>query len=231
MKARLIHALAIAFVLAPSALPYGRLKSSSGAFLHRTDFANVQFQLNQLAVPGLNNAAGQAFITADSDIPTAIANAAAAWNAVQTSAARFAPVPGTNLTNVSGDGVNVIVFLDTPAIRSALGPSLTAVTTPVFYSDGTIVDSDIIFNPAFSFSTNGVPNTFDIQSILTHEMGHALGANHTGVVGAAMFQFTNQNATAYQTLAPDDVAFVSDAYPASTPSPFGAISGTLSQNG
>jgi hypothetical protein len=218
-------------VLAPCALPYGRLKSNAGAFLHRTDFANVQFQLNQLAVAGLNNAAGQVFITADSDVPTAAANAAAAWNAVQTSAARFAPVGTTDTVNVSGDGNNTIVFLDTPAIRSALGPSLTAVTIPVFHDDGTIVDSDIVFNPVFSFSTTGVPNTFDIQSILTHEMGHALGANHTGIVGAAMFQFTNQNSTDYQSLAPDDVAFASAVYPASAPSPFGVISGTLSQNG
>ncbi|MCU1262367.1 MAG: Matrixin, partial [Bryobacterales bacterium] len=137
----------------------------------------------------------------------------------------------TSLANVSGDGNNVIVFLDTPAIRSALGPSVTAVTIPVFFSDGTILDSDIIFNPAFSFSTTGAAKTYDIQSILTHELGHSLGANHSGIVGAAMYQFITTNSTAYANLGADDTSFVTSAYPAASAASYGGISGTLSLNG
>lgn len=231
MKSQLARALAITCVLAPSASPYGRLKTSSGALLHRPDFANVQFQLNELAVPGLTNGDGQVFITSDSDVMSAAKGAAAAWNGVQTSSARFLPMQNTSLANVSGDGNNVIVFLDTPAIRSALGPSVTAVTIPVFFSDGTILDSDIIFNPAFSFSTTGAAKTYDIQSVLTHELGHSLGANHSGIVGATMYQFITTNSTAYANLGPDDTSFVTSAYPSASAASYGGISGTLTLNG
>ena len=61
--------------------------------------------------------------------------------------------------------------------------------------------------------------------MVTHELGHALGANHTDVLGAAMFQsgFANDNCQA--SLSSDDIAFVSSLYPASGGNGFATVAG------
>lgn len=226
-----VRFVALACLGAPAVFPYGRLKTASGGLLHRPDFAAIQFEINQLAVPGLANSAGQTFITGDSDLMGAFTAAAAQWSSVPTSAVRFLPPVTTTLQNAVGDSNNVVQFLDTPAIRSALGPSVAAVTVATFFDDGTIADSDILFNPVFTFSTTGTPNTFDIQSILTHELGHSLGANHSGVLGASMYAFVAQNSTICRSLSADDVAFATAVYPAAATIVTGGIAGTLTLNG
>ncbi len=85
-----------------------------------------QFLLNQNSVPGLKNSTGLVVVTPDSDVKGALAAAMSTWNSVPTTAARFAPFQTTTLVNNPNDGNNVIVFIDTPAIRGMLDPDLTA---------------------------------------------------------------------------------------------------------
>ena len=89
--------------------------------------------------------------------------------------------------------------------------------TAIYYvvADGAITDTDIIFNPRYTFSTTFADDTMDLQSVVTHESGHALGANHTNVLGAAMFQSGLANNNCQASLSSDDIAFVSSLYPAS----------------
>ena len=106
-------------------------------------------------------------------------------------------------------------------------PDSNGVLDGVNATKGTIVDSDIILNPSIAFSTDGSTQT-DLQSVLTHELGHSLGANHTGMLGASMFQFN----TGLRFLSSDDLAFINVAYPLPTnPVPSGTISGTVTANG
>ena len=118
------------------------------------------------------------------------------------------------------------MFLDTPENRSVVGSAL-AVTSTMFFADGRIFETDIIFNPTAVFSTNLAPKTYDLQSVATHEMGHALGANHSGLLAATMFQATATQTNVQARLSADDRAFVTDSYPA--PSRRGQPTGTISR--
>jgi len=174
---------------------------------HRTDFGNIQFLANQNIAAGLNNADGKVWITADSAPTDAIAGAIAAWNGVTTTAAHFAPVQKTPLSYNSSDGNSVITFADDAFTRSFTS-GILAVTATAFFSDGRIFDTDIFFSPVNQFSTTRAPGTYDLQSVLTHELGHALGANHSSLLGATMYFQTTTQDTHEQSLSADDAAFV-----------------------
>jgi uncharacterized protein (TIGR03437 family) len=199
----------------------------AGHTLHRTDASNIQFLVNQNIAPGLTKADGTTvWITGDSDPRSAIAAALKTWSSVTTSAVRFAAPGTTSALNSASDGQHVIVFSDTDDIRSVLGKDLVALTL-ISYSttDGAILDTDVIFSPAFTFSTTMAPGTVDLQSFLTHELGHALGANHTNVLGAAMFQAAPACENRQATLSADDVAFVSALYPAAGGNGYATVAG------
>jgi hypothetical protein len=61
---------------------------------------------------------------------------------------------------------------------------------------GQILDADVLLlpgDPNTTFATPAAlssnPNAYDLASILTHELGHSFGFNHSGVWGAMMFPF------------------------------------------
>jgi hypothetical protein len=228
---RSVLLLTSAWLFAPPAAPYIRSETRPGVYISRSDFSNVQFLLNQNFAPGFTNNDGNVVITPDSDVMGALNAALATWNSVPTSAVQFAPVQSTTLINNISDGHDVIVMADSPAIRSMVGPTLAALT--VIAAAGTsILDSDIIFNPVLTFSSTLAPNTYDLQSSLTKQLGNALGAANSAVVGAALFIDSSHNETVKRTLSPDDIAFLSTIYPAQgITSPFGTITGTLTMNG
>lgn len=105
------------------------------------------------------------------------------------------------------DGVNSICFDQRDA---AFTPGVLAFTrviaaeaigvqvgnSPPAGEVGQILDADIYFNPSDSsilFSTPSVlsanPKSYDLESVLTHELGHFLGFSHSAVWGSMMFPF------------------------------------------
>lgn len=118
--------------------------------------------------------------------------------------------PLTRLASPSGcssDGINSLCFDQsdmafTPGVLAftrvitadqtgiQLGASL--VSTEL----GQILDADIYFNPSDSMTTFATPQalgsnlkSYDLESILTHELGHALGFSHSAIWSAMMFPF------------------------------------------
>src|SRR6267378_2973373 len=146
-----------------------------------------------------------------SEIEQAIAQALAAWTGV--SGTTLVPVTLTPLTrtatqNACGpDGLNSICFDQadmafTPGVlaftrvittdRLGVQVGSSAVATQL----GQILDADIYFNPSDSNTAYATPQAlaanpkaYDLESLLTHELGHFLGFSHSAVWSAIMFPF------------------------------------------
>lgn len=109
--------------------------------------------------------------------------------------------------------------------------------------DDCIADADIEFNPNVNFVTSLTPpaNTFSVQSVATHEEGHLLGLDHSGIGHTIMFPFGDTAAAGQQVqLSTDDAIGISYLYPCNAISgnctgifsvQTGVISGVVSLNG
>ena len=94
-------------------------------------------------------------------------------------------------------------------------------------SPAIVFDADIAFNPNVEFSTSTPPlaNDIDLQSVATHEFGHALGLDHSGIAHAVMFPAGDTGESQQRILSTDDLIGISFLYPSST---FASYMGTIS---
>ena len=108
----------------------------------------------------------------------------------------------------SSDGINTIclnqndpgftlgVLAFTRVVTAdAVGEQLSPSTAPSTFV-GEILDADVLVLPGDPNTTFATPaalpshlNAYDLESILTHELGHTFGFNHSGVWGAMMFPY------------------------------------------
>ncbi len=164
----------------------------------------------------------------------------------------------TSLTNTDGtsvDCVNIVSFVDTRTSDFPTGTIAFAAVATSFLSPtnpnntytcagnptqkkcslpSCIVDADIMFNPTQPFSTATPTPTgdFDVQSVATHEIGHALGLDHSGIAAAVMYPFGDTGLSQSRTLAVDDSAGIAFLYPAAAFSTAtGTISGVVTMSG
>ena len=145
------------------------------------------------------------------EIELLITQSLAAWTGVSGTSlapATLAPLARTATQNACGsDGVNSICFDQadmafTPGVvaftrviatdRIGMQVGGSAVATQL----GQILDADIYFNPSGSPTTYATPQAlasnptaYDLESVLTHELGHTLGFSHSAVWSAIMFPF------------------------------------------
>lgn len=154
-----------------------------------------------------------------------------AWQNVATANIQLNYKGTTPITAVGYDGMNLVTFADSSV---PLGTTTIAATFsfygPVFAGDNTIQygtqEADIAFNPAFDFSTSADSGKYDIQGVITHEIGHFLGLDHAGLISSVMVPFSLPSQLDQRTLSYDDIAGVTEIYPKNLP-PLGQIQGSV----
>jgi MYXO-CTERM domain-containing protein len=186
---------------------------------------NVEFVVNDVADPQISD---------ESDV-TAVRQAFQTWNNVASSQIQFnentAAAVRAN-TNWRDDRLHTVLWdTNNESGFFGSGSGLVAITPVDFNpSTGLILDADILFNAGgHSFSTTGEAGRFDIQGIATHEVGHFMGLDHTGVGAATMNPFANTADTRLRSLAQDDIAAASAIY--SLGFAPGEITGSITRSG
>jgi len=119
-------------------------------------------------------------------------------------------------TDWASTGVHLVYFDEANTSGFFPGSSGIVAITPVwFFSSGSITDADILFNGSqFTFTTDAASSAMDVEDVVTHELGHLLGLDHSGIVGATMYPFVSGNVTAHRSLSADEGNGMRDAYPA-----------------
>ena len=146
---------------------------------------------------------------ADSDHGvTAVVNAIRAWGIISSSSTSSAAVrgsaPATIMLNTNG-GV-------------CTGSCLAATLTGYYISqtgDDRIYDADIYTNTAYDYYSSGEASCsgeYDINGIMTHEVGHVIGLGHSSVAGATMYPSVGACDLSPRSLAADDIAGRDDLY-------------------
>lgn len=162
-------------------------------------------------------------IKAESDVLGAIRRSLKAWQSVadiefQT---EISDRQNVSPSGISGDGVNLITIAQTPenVLLFSKNPLSESAKTRIFYNrKGFITEADIVLNPFLQFSTDGTFGTFDLESTLTHEIGHLLGLRHSADLGAVMSDSQSRNGAfgvsgpGVRTLSESDVAAIRELY-------------------
>lgn len=132
--------------------------------------------------------------------------------------------------NKAAPNVNVILFQDDDWKYRGIDGTLAK--TSVTYNDetGEIYDADIEVNTAnntVTISDDPAKIQYDLQAIMTHEVGHFIGVAHSADPSAVMFASYSPGSTAQRTLTPDDVDAVCAIYPPNN----GVVCNTEPRNG
>lgn len=237
---RRLLCLVAAFVVAGSWSPVGAyLKLGApvdGGIVDVTWRAPVRYFVSEENAPGVS--AG--------DLRGAVARAAATWQNVQSATVRFEFQGMTTAQPGMVDGRTTLGFLDRPGLDRVLGATSFLIDT----TNGAMVEADVFFNSHFAWSVaaQGEPGRVDLETVAVHELGHLLGLSHSALgeteltgsggrrvtaSGSIMFPIAMSAGTiADRVLEADDIAGISDLYPASNQvESTGGITGRVTKNG
>ena len=196
----------------------------------------VRYFVSNTGVPGVSA----------TDFQSAVGRAFATWQAVPTASISFQFAGVTSANPGRDDGASVLGFQNRPELDRVLASTSFLVDS----ATGALIESDIFFNSAFSWSVAaaGEPTRFDLESIALHEIGHFSGLGHSAlgetelqssggrrVLGAEAVMFPiafAPGSISARTLKADDIAGISDLYPdGDFNTTAGSLSGRVTKDG
>ena len=133
-----------------------------------------------------------------------------AWTAVPDAKLSFQSA-GVVTAKAGKDGVNSVTFVD----DLFKGQNFLALTTNWYDDTGHMTEADIQIDPSV------VPNHYNLQLLVEHEVGHLLGLDHSAVLSSVMYPFVGRGVGA--TLDSDDVVAIGSLYPRVDPNANAAI--------
>jgi hypothetical protein len=247
-RAAILAALATSLAFAGRAEAYVRYKAANGKM----------FQWSQTCVPMVLYPKDLAAMITAAEIENAVVASAATWSAGANPCTYLAisVVTSTDTApRATNDGRNIVILRDTSWCKQTpsgacdpnvpYDPAALALTSvSASTSSGIIKDADIELN-AFHFNWTDLiahpelegTNYHDLQNAVTHEMGHAIGLDHTcylqppipldntgnpipdcssaspEVLETTMFPSANPGDVDKRTLAPDDQLGLCEIYP------------------
>ncbi|MGH9139788.1 MAG: matrixin family metalloprotease [Vicinamibacterales bacterium] len=196
----------------------------------------VRYFVSNSGVPGVSA----------TDFQNAVGRAFATWEAVPTASITYQLAGVTSAAPGTDDGSSVLGFRNRPDLDRVLAQTSFLVDS----STGALIESDIVFNSAFSWSTAtaGEAGRYDLESIALHEIGHFSGLGHSALgetelissggrrvlsAEAVMFPIAFASGSiAARTLKADDIAGISDLYPdGDFKTTDGSLSGRVTKDG
>lgn len=125
-----------------------------------------------------------------------------------------------NTADGAGDGISLLTAEPTTenlSLFTKQNANSTAVTRTFFNARNEITEADIVLNPMYQFSDDGTPGTYDLDTVLAHEIGHLLGLKHSIVPTALMYDEVQKNGLNFSSgrslrLAGDDLAKIRSIY-------------------
>lgn len=125
--------------------------------------------------------------------------------------------------NSKGPNVNVVLYQDDSWRYRGEDNTLAKTTVTFDPNSGQILDADIEINTAINPVTVQDPDPnlegfdpkvrYDLQSLMTHEVGHFLGIAHSGYQDATMFASYVEGTVDLRSLSDDDREALCAAYP------------------
>lgn len=142
--------------------------------------------------------------TFDETTKTQFVTATEQWNTAVDYTFLAKSVSTTNLTFTSNDGYNTLTKRGNDGV---LGEHY-----PYTNSSGRIVESDIRVNSTYAFANSAKPGYYDIQSLLTHELGHAVRLGHSSSTADTMYDAQSTNNSSWRTITADDTEAAQESY-------------------
>ncbi len=161
-------------------------------------------------------------ISYGANVRETIRQSAAAWQRVADFNFFFATSDAQNISSSrsGGDGISLITIAATSEnvlLFPNGGDSPPALTRLFFDRKGAISEADIVLNPYVRFSTDGSVDSYDLQTVLTHEIGHLLGLDHSLLPSSTMNPEISKNEIGHifdfgRSLSSADVASIRSIY-------------------